>query len=79
MTMILIVVKLALGRILCIMTLMSHAPKATNEIRLQVILTEEQRDMLDELRRRDPKLPSRSDLVRSMIEEAYKIGGKGKK
>lgn len=52
---------------------MSKAPPATTkeELRLQVILTPELRDKLDELRRRDPKLPTRSDLIRRLIEREF--------
>jgi hypothetical protein len=42
------------------------------EIRLQVILSSEQLAMLDDLRKRHPGLPSRSALIREMIEAAHR-------
>jgi metal-responsive CopG/Arc/MetJ family transcriptional regulator len=47
-----------------------EAPKP-KEIRLQVILTPEQLQRLDDLRKRQPDLPSRSDLIRRMIDKEH--------
>ena len=44
----------------------------TQDTILHMRIAEEIRAKLDDLRRLDPELPSRSEMVRRLIEEAHK-------
>lgn len=48
------------------------------ELRLQVIVTQDLLDMIDDLRRVRISFPTRSDIVRELIEKAHSERG-GKK
>lgn len=41
------------------------------ELRIQMRFDGETQRKVDELRRLDPELPSRTDLIRRLIDEAY--------
>jgi hypothetical protein len=53
-----------------IVSMKKPAPKA-KELRLQVIATQRLLDQLDEIRAREPGLPSRSEMTRKLIERAH--------
>ena len=54
---------------MCDRTGMTKAPP--KELRLQVIATDRLLEQIDELRRREPDLPSRSEMMRKLIERAH--------
>jgi hypothetical protein len=75
MTIWLIIVNLLFWRRFGKMRLMSKKePKSdleSKELRLQVILAKEQLLMLDDIRKRHSPMPSRSALIRQMIEDEH--------
>jgi hypothetical protein len=82
MNMLVIVVKLirlSSVHIVCKMASMKE-PKP-KELRLQVIVTQDLLDMIDDLRRGRISFPTRSDIVRELIEKAHaeKVGKKVKR
>jgi hypothetical protein len=55
-----------------IMAPMTKKPIPKDTTLIQVILSSKHLTMLDDLRRRDPNLPNRSEMIREMIERSHK-------
>ena len=56
---------------MCDMTLMTKTSPKPKDLRLQVVADPEFFDKVDDLRKREPDLPGRSELVRRLVERAH--------
>ena len=71
MTPVVTVVKLAFGVSFGIIRSMKKPAPRADEKRLQVIATQRLFEQIDYIRAREPGLPSRSEMMRKLIERAH--------